>query len=117
MLFRFSLYGVLKNQRYYDPFLILAFREKGLSFLQIGILIGFREAVSNLFEVPSGAVADLYGRCRSMIFSFSAYIEYRNISLRRRSTPILFSHCSRGILLRQPQRNGILTPTVPRRSV
>ncbi len=25
MLFRFSLYGFLKNQRYYDPFLILAF--------------------------------------------------------------------------------------------
>ena len=74
MLFRFSLYGVLKNQRYYDPFLILAFREKGLSFLQIGILIGFREVVMNLFEVPSGAVADLYGRRRSMIFSFSAYI-------------------------------------------
>ena len=74
MLFRFSLYGMLKNQRYYDPFLILAFREKGLSFLQIGILIGFREIVMNLFEVPSGAVADLYGRRRSMIFSFSAYI-------------------------------------------
>lgn len=74
MLFRFSLYGFLKNQRYYDPFLILAFREKGLSFFQIGILIGFREICTNLFEIPSGAVADLYGRRRSMIFSFSAYI-------------------------------------------
>ena len=74
MLFRFSLYGALKNQRYYDPFLILAFREKGLSFFQIGILIGFREVVTNLFEVPSGAMADLYGRRRSMIFAFSAYI-------------------------------------------
>ena len=74
MLFRFSLYGALKNQRYYDPFLILAFREKGLSFFQIGILIGFREVVTNLFEVPSGAAADLYGRRRSMIFAFSAYI-------------------------------------------
>ena len=50
MLFRFSLYGVLKNQHYYDPFLILALREKGLSFLPIGILIGFREVVTNLFE-------------------------------------------------------------------
>ena len=74
MLFRFSLYGALKNQRYYDPFLILAFREKGLSFFQIGILIGFREVVTNLIEVPSGAAADLYGRRRSMIFAFSAYI-------------------------------------------
>lgn len=74
MLFRFSLYGFLKNQRYYDPFLILAFLEKGLSFFQIGILIGFREVCTNLFEIPSGAVADLYGRRRAMIFSFCAYI-------------------------------------------
>ena len=61
MLFRFSLYGFLKNQTYFEPFLILAFREKGLSFFQIGLLIGFREVCVNLFEVPSGAVADLYG--------------------------------------------------------
>ncbi|RKU23535.1 hypothetical protein C6500_01335 [Candidatus Poribacteria bacterium] len=74
MLFRFSLYGFLKNQRYYDPFLILAFLEKDLSFFQIGILIGFREICTNLFEIPSGAVADLYGRRRAMIFSFCAYI-------------------------------------------
>ena len=74
MLFRFSLYGFLKNQTYFEPFLILAFREKGLSFFQIGLLIGFREVCVNLFEVPSGAVADLYGRRRAMIFSFLAYI-------------------------------------------
>lgn len=74
MLFRFSLYGFLKNQRYYDPFLILAFREKGLSFFQIGILIGFREVCTNIFEIPSGALADLYGRRRAMILSFCAYI-------------------------------------------
>ena len=74
MLFRFSLYGFLKNQRYYDPFLILVFLEKGLTFFQIGILIGFREICTNLFEIPSGAIADLYGRRRAMIFSFCAYI-------------------------------------------
>ncbi len=74
MLIRFSLYGFLKNQAYFEPFLILAFREKGLSFFQIGLLIGFRELCVNLFEVPSGAVADLYGRRRSLIFAFAAYI-------------------------------------------
>ena len=74
MLFRFSIYGLLKNQRYYEPFLILALREKGLSFFQIGILIGFREICINLFEVPSGTVADLYGRRLAMICSFSVYI-------------------------------------------
>ena len=74
MLFRFSLYGFLKNQRYYENFLYLAFLEKGLSYFAIGILIGFREVCTNLFEIPSGAVADLYGRRRAMIFSFCAYI-------------------------------------------
>ena len=74
MLFRFSLYGFLKNQRYYENFLYLAFLEKGLSYFAIGILIGFREVCTNLFEIPSGALADLYGRRRAMIFSFCAYI-------------------------------------------
>ena len=74
MLFRFSLYGFLKNQQYYDPFLILFFRQAGLSFSLIGLLVGFREVLINLFEVPSGALADLYGRRRCMIFSFCAYI-------------------------------------------
>jgi MFS family permease len=74
MLGRFSLYGFLKNQQYYEPFLVLAFLEKGLSFFQIGLLISFREIFVNLMEVPSGAFADLYGRRKSMMFSFSAYI-------------------------------------------
>ncbi len=74
MLRRFSLYGFLKNQQYYEPFLVLAFLEKGLSFFQIGILIAFRELCVNLMEIPSGALADLYGRRRSMMISFTAYI-------------------------------------------
>ena len=90
MLFRFSLYGFLKNQRYYDPFLILAFREKGLSFFQIGILIGFREVCTNLFEIPSGALADLYGRRRAMIFSFCAYIASFATFAVSKSLPMLF---------------------------
>lgn len=74
MIFRFSLYGFLKNQRYFEPFLILALLALDLSFFQIGLLIGFRELAANVMEIPSGAIADLYGRRRSMIFSFSAYI-------------------------------------------
>jgi len=74
MLFRFSLYGFLKNQQYYEPFFILALREAKLSFFQIGILIAFRELCINVMEVPSGVVADAWGRRRSMILSFGAYI-------------------------------------------
>lgn len=73
MLFRFSLYGFLKNQRYFETFLVLAFLNKGLSYFQIGLLAGFAGFCTNVFEVPSGALADLYGRRKCMLFSFSAY--------------------------------------------
>ena len=74
MIKRFSLYGFLKNQRYFEPFIILFFLQQGLSFTQIGFLVAFRELAINLMEIPSGALADLFGRRRSMILSFVAYI-------------------------------------------
>ena len=74
MIARFSAYGFLKNQQYYDPFLMLVFLEKGLSFTVIGLLYGFRELAVNVMEVPSGVVADLCGRRGSMVLSLSSYI-------------------------------------------
>ncbi len=74
VLFRFSLYGFLKNQRYFEPFLVLAFLEKGLTFFSIGCLLAFREIATNLLEIPSGAIADLLGRRRAMITSFTGYL-------------------------------------------
>lgn len=41
----------------------------GLSLAQIGLVEGIYHAVSILFEVPSGALADLLGRKRCMILS------------------------------------------------
>jgi len=52
----------------------LFFLQQGLSFTHIGFLIAFRELAVNLMEIPSGAIADLFGRRRSMIFAFIAYI-------------------------------------------
>ena len=74
MLFRFSLYGFLKNQRYFEPFIMLAFLAKGLSFFEIGLLFGFRELMTNILEIPTGAVADVAGRRRAMIASHVAYL-------------------------------------------
>ena len=71
---RFALYGFLKNLRFFEPFLILFFRQQGISYFQIGILYAIREILTNLLEIPSGFLADIYGRRKSMIFSFSAYI-------------------------------------------
>ena len=72
--YKFSLYGFLKNLRFFDPFLILFFREKGLSFLAIGSLYAIREITKNILEIPTGIIADSIGRRRTMIISFIAYI-------------------------------------------
>jgi len=75
MLFQFSLYGFLKNQQYYEPFIMLfLLTALGEDYFKVGLLVGYREVLINIFEVPSGAVADLYGRRRCMMFSFCAYI-------------------------------------------
>ncbi len=74
LLFRFSAYGFLKNLRFFEPFLVLFFRDAGLSFLQIGVLYAVRDISTNLLEIPAGVVADASGRRRSMVISFSAYI-------------------------------------------
>ncbi|MBT3169366.1 MAG: MFS transporter [Candidatus Cloacimonetes bacterium] len=73
-LFKFSAYGFLKNLRFFDPFIILFFRDCGISFFQIGILFSIREISTTILEIPTGIFADSYGRKRAMIFSFLAYI-------------------------------------------
>jgi len=74
MIFRFSLYGFLKNQKYYEPFLILFFLDKDLSFFQIGLLVAFRELAVTVMEIPSGAMADSCGRRITMALSMAGYI-------------------------------------------
>jgi len=78
MLARFSLYGFLKNQRYFEPFLVLFLLDKlhhqPLAFTLIGVLIGFRSVCINLMEIPTGVIADLWGRRRSMLLGWASYI-------------------------------------------
>ena len=72
--YKFCSYGFLKNLQFFDPFIILFFREMGLSFLQIGTLFSIREISTTILEIPTGLVADTYGRKNSMIFAFVSYI-------------------------------------------
>ncbi len=72
--YKFCSYGFLKNLRFFEPFLIIIFRYTGFSFFQIGILYSIKEISTNLFEIPTGIIADSYGRRISMVFSFLAYI-------------------------------------------
>lgn len=72
--YKFCAYGFLKNLRFYEPFLLLFFLEKGLSYVEIGTLYAIREISINVIEIPSGAAADSLGRRRIMVSSFIAYI-------------------------------------------
>jgi len=72
--YKFCGYGFFKNLRFFDPFLMLFFVNKGLSYTEIGSLYAIREITINIFEVPSGFLADLFGRKRAMVTSFVAYI-------------------------------------------
>lgn len=74
MMARFSMYGFLKNLDFSEPFLILYYLSLGLNFLQIGILVSFLNVCVNIMEIPSGAIADIYGRKSSVIVSLAGYI-------------------------------------------
>jgi MFS family permease len=68
------MYGFLKNLRFFDAFFILYLVDKGISFTQIGMLYAVREVITNLFEIPSGIIADSFGRKRALAGSFILYI-------------------------------------------
>ncbi|MCP4141709.1 MAG: MFS transporter [Chloroflexi bacterium] len=71
---RFAAYGFLKNLRFFDPFIILIFREAGLSFLQIGLLYSIRDIATNILEIPTGVFADAFGRRKAMVMAFASYL-------------------------------------------
>ncbi len=72
--YKFCFYGFFKNLKFFEPFLMLFFLDKGISFLQIGTLYAIREISINIIEIPSGIFADILGRKKTMITSFIAYI-------------------------------------------
>lgn len=72
--YKFCFYGFFKNLRFFDAFLVLFFLEKGLTFLEIGVLYSIREITMVLMEIPSGLIADALGRRRVLVISFLVYI-------------------------------------------
>lgn len=72
--YKFCFYGFLKNLRLFDAFLVLFFLEKGLTFLEIGILYSIREITMVVSEIPSGVIADALGRRKVLVMSFLFYI-------------------------------------------
>ncbi len=74
MITRFYRYSIFKNLRFADPFLILYFLDLQFSLSVIGVLLGWQHLVTVIFEVPSGVLADVWGRCRATALCFVGYV-------------------------------------------
>ena len=73
-IYKFGFYGLLKNLKFFEPFLWLYFIINGLSLFQIGLLYSIREGIIYVFEIPSGVFADRFGKKNELILCFVFYI-------------------------------------------
>lgn len=73
-IWKFCFYGLLKNLKFFEPYLLIYLLGMGMSFLKIGILYSIREIVTYIFEIPSGIFADNYGKKKELMTCFVFYI-------------------------------------------
>lgn len=71
---KFCYYGFFKNLRFFEPYLLIYLLTLGYSLFTIGLLFAFREIIVYLFEIPSGMIADHYGKKKELLLCFIFYI-------------------------------------------
>ena len=71
---RFIAFRVLFNSRFYYPVFTILFLDFGLSVAQFAVLNAAWAATIVLLEVPSGALADIIGRKRLLVFATSVMV-------------------------------------------
>ncbi len=71
---KFGLYGLLKNLKFFEPYLLIYLVAQDISLLEIGLLVSIRELIINIFEIPSGIIADYFGRKKELYACFIFYI-------------------------------------------
>ncbi|MCP3900959.1 MAG: MFS transporter, partial [Desulfobacteraceae bacterium] len=84
----FIIFKVLFNSRFYYPVFTILFLDFGLTIAQFSILNAVWAATIVLAEVPSGALADIVGRKRLLVFAtFVMIVEIGIISFIPRTSP------------------------------
>lgn len=63
------LFRILCSFAFVDGIFVLYLRHKGLALWQVGILEGIFHVTSLITEIPSGALADLFGRKQALLAS------------------------------------------------
>ncbi|MHA1674537.1 MAG: MFS transporter [Promethearchaeota archaeon] len=71
---KFQLYGFLKNLQFFEPFIFLIFIGWGYSLFEIGILVLIQQIIIFLLEIPSGVLADNFGKKTELLVCFTFYI-------------------------------------------
>ncbi|MCZ2845809.1 MAG: MFS transporter [Candidatus Bathyarchaeota archaeon] len=73
-IWKFCFYGLLKNLKFFEPYLLIYLLGMGFNLFNIGILYSIREIITYVFEVPSGVFADNYGKKKELMICFTFYI-------------------------------------------
>jgi len=71
ILWPFYLEYFIASMLFFAPaFFVVYFSKLSLSFAQIGVLLAITPLTSLLFEIPTGAFADIYGRKASVLLGY-----------------------------------------------
>ncbi|MDH8679772.1 MFS transporter [Fusibacter bizertensis] len=71
---KFCMYGFFKNLKFFEPYLLIYLLGMGLNLFETGLLFAIREGITYVFEVPSGIIADHYGKKKELLICFAFYI-------------------------------------------
>lgn len=73
-VYKFGFYGFFKNLKFFEPYLLIIFLAIGFDLFTWGLLMMVQEILTYVLEVPSGVLADKYGKKMVMMLCFVWYI-------------------------------------------
>ena len=74
LVYRFCLYGLLKNLKFFEPFLVTVLLKWGYSLTVIGALMSVEKVTCYIMELPSGYISDRWGARKTLCSCFVLYI-------------------------------------------
>ncbi len=78
LMWKFRFYGFFKNLRFFEPYLLimllLYLGDSDFPLLTIGALFVVQEVFTYLFEIPSGILADKFGKKNELLLCFLFYV-------------------------------------------
>ena len=73
-IWKFCFYGLLKNLKFFEPYLLIYLMSLGMNLFKIGILFSVSKIITYVLEVPSGIFADNYGKKKELMICFTFYM-------------------------------------------